>query len=845
MRSSELSIAIIVLLLITAVLGPMAEFHSSTQGSTPFQRPLPPNFTLSLHPTNLTIVRGTVDTSNITVTAVNGFLGTVTLAAAVHLNSTGVLAYLPNSTVTFTNSGPTAKIVLLKIYTTITNNPEIFYNVTVTGTSGTLTHSAVLTLILPRADIPPVASFTFTPTTPTAGTIVTFTSTSYDPDGTIIGWRWSFGDGRIATGPTTTHVYTNNANYTVTLLVVDNGNLTATTSQQITVVLDELPVANFTFAPFFPVARQNVTFNPGGSFDPDGIIVRYNWTFSDFTTIITFNNISVFHAFANAGSYNIILTVTDSSNFVGFAFATISVGPMSDELPVASFTFTPTNATVGQFVMFNGSASSDPDGVIVFWQWSFGDGQIFQNASGTTFHSYSFPGNYFVTLFVRDSGNQTSSTSTIIQIVPKPDIPPIAQFTFSPISPRVGVTVFFDGSASHDPDGFITSYTWSFGDNASQFGGSFAQHTYFTAGNYTVTLTVMDNAGLTGSASARITVLPRLQHDVAVTGVFPSFNTAIQSQTVGVTVNLADYGTNNETVAVSIYFNSTLAATRTNIPVFLNYFYNQVFIQFDTSSIQPGTYTVSATAILATDQNLSNNSLRDGQVTILSGPKLATTPNSGTLGTKIVVQGSGFATNQYGYPNQVLVTFDDMFLGFITTTTGNFSFTLNVPHAEPGIHLIKAQDSTSVHSSTSFTVLPEPGSLNVTLTVGAVFFPGDKVDIYALTIVNGVPVSPSGVAVSLTATLPNGTMRALTMSSIGPGLFKASFTAPNQIGTYALVAQAGINSSHASTLASFEVKPSWLNGQAPAVLSIAGIGAVLGLVALVWRNGYFRKDQQP
>jgi len=843
MRISKLSPIIIVLLLITAVLGPMAVFHSSTQGSTPSQRPPVPNFTLSLNPTNLTIVRGTVDSSNITVTAVNGFLGTVTLAATVGLNSTGILAFLPNSTVTFTSSGSTAKIVLLKIYTTITNNPEIFYNVTVTGTSDSLTHSATLALILPLADVPPVASFTFTPTIPTAGTIVTFTSTSYDPDGTIIGWRWSFGDGRIATGPITTHVYTNNANYTVTLLVVDNGNLTATTSRQITVVLDELPVANFTFAPLNPVAGQNVTFNPTGSFDPDGIIVRYNWTFSDFTTIITFNNSSVFHAFAKAGSYNVILTVTDSSNFVGFAFAIISVGPVADELPVARFTFTPLNATVHQLISFDGSKSSDPDGAIVFWQWNFGDGQIFLNATAFAFHSYSFPGTYFVSLFVRDSGNQTSSTSVLVQIVPKPDIPPIAQFTFSPTSPRVGVTVFFDGSASHDPDGYITSYQWSFGDNASQFGGSFAQHTYFTAGNYTVTLTVMDNAGLTGTTSARINVLPRLQHDVAVTSVFPSFNTAIQSQTVGVTVNLADYGSNNETVAVSIFFNSTLVATRTNIPVFLNYFYNQVFIQFDTSSIQPGTYTVSATAILATDQNLSNNSLSDGQVTILPGPKLTTTPTSGSLGTKVLVQGTGFATNQYGSPNQVLVTFDDMFEGFMTTTTGNFSFTMNVPNAEPGVHQIKAFDSTNVHASANFTVLAQPGSLAVTITVGALFFPGDKADIYALTSVNGVPVGPSGVSLRLTATLPNGTTISLPMSSVRSGLYKATFTVPNQLGTYALVAQASSNGSNASSLASFEAKPSWINGNGPAVLSIAGIGAAIGLVALVWRNGYFRKDQ--
>src|SRR6266700_2064306 len=172
-----------------------------------------------------------------------------------------------------------------------------------------------------------------------------------------------------------------------------------------------------------------------------------------------------------------------------------------------------------------------------------------------------------------------------------------------------------------------------------------------------------------------------------------------------------------------------------------------------------------------------------------------------------------------------------MFEGFITTTTGNFSFTMNVPNAEPGVHQIKAFDSTNVHASANFTVLAQPGSLTVTITVGALFFPGDKADIYALTSVNGVPVGPSGVSLRLTATLPNGTTINLSMSSVRAGLYKATFTVPNQLG------------SNASSLAGFEAKPSWINGNGPAVLSIAGIGAAIGLVALVWRNGYFRKDQ--
>jgi PKD repeat protein len=511
--------------------------------------------------------------------------------------------------------------------------------------------------------------------------------------------------------------------------------------------------------------------------------------------------------------------------------------------PTASFTFSPANPTTGQQVSFDGSASSDAGGFIVSYRWTFGDG-FNSTFAPFTQHSYSNPGNYTVVLTITDNGGLTSIATHRITVTPKPpDIAPTAQFTFFPTTPQQGNAVSFDGSQSRDPDGYIIAYAWNFGDNANGFGG-FIQHTYFTAGNFTVSLTVTDNAGLTGTVIARITVSPRPQHDVAVTGVFPNFNTVTQGQTVGVTVILANYGLQNETVNVSIFFNSTPVATKTNVPVLLNNYYgNQIFIQFDTSNIPAGNYTLSATAFLASDQNLSNNTLRDGQVTILPPPRLTATPTSGTVGTKVTVQGSGFATNQYGYPNQILVTFDDMFLGFTFTQTGSFNFTLNIPDAQPGSHLIKAFDSTNAYASAGFTVLPEPGSLTVNLTVGTVYFPGDKADIYALTTLNGVPVGPSGVTLSLTVTLPNGTTRTLPTSSVRPGLFKASFALPNQLGTYALVVQASINSSHASALASFEVKPSWLSSQQRTILSIAGIGAAIGLVALVWRTGYFRKNQ--
>jgi methionine-rich copper-binding protein CopC len=63
----------------------------------------------------------------------------------------------------------------------------------------------------------------------------------------------------------------------------------------------------------------------------------------------------------------------------------------------------------------------------------------------------------------------------------------------------------FDGSASTDPDGVIVSYAWDFGDTQTGT-GAVINHAYTTTGLKTVTLTVTDNDGLTGTDTAMITV---------------------------------------------------------------------------------------------------------------------------------------------------------------------------------------------------------------------------------------------------------------------------------------------------------------------------------------------------
>jgi len=87
------------------------------------------------------------------------------------------------------------------------------------------------------------------------------------------------------------------------------------------------------------------------------------------------------------------------------------------------------------------------------------------------------------------------------------------------VTPTIGApasTVFaFSATGSFDPDGRITSYTWSFGDGKTDAGEK-VNHIFFVAGGYQVTLTVTDNDGASRSTSVCVVVGPAFASPVNV-----------------------------------------------------------------------------------------------------------------------------------------------------------------------------------------------------------------------------------------------------------------------------------------------------------------------------------------
>ena len=112
-------------------------------------------------------------------------------------------------------------------------------------------------------------------------------------------------------------------------------------------------------------------------------------------------------------------------------------------------------------------------------------------------------GGAYVKFFVEafDNAGNNAKTSTFGYTVIIPNMPPIAEFSESASIVYTGEVINFNASDSYDPDGYIVSYSWDFGDGNTDSGVT-VSHSYVDDGEYTVTLKVVDNRGATDSKTA-------------------------------------------------------------------------------------------------------------------------------------------------------------------------------------------------------------------------------------------------------------------------------------------------------------------------------------------------------
>jgi PKD repeat protein len=250
----------------------------------------------------------------------------------------------------------------------------------------------------PPANQAPVADFSSS----CGGLVCTFTDRSFDPDGNVIGWSWTFGDGSTSSARSPSRTYAAGGTYPVGLTVTDNDGATHQRSGSVTV-------------------GSGIALNVTGRTDATKQYMTLLWSGATGTTVDVYRDGRFLnnqvndgkyintHGLPGAASYAYKVCQPATTNCSNSATVTFSGAPPLNQVPVADFS----SSCAGLACTFS-DRSADPDGSVSGWSWTFGDG------AGSTVrspsHSYATAGTYAISLTVADNLGATGQRSGSVAV---------------------------------------------------------------------------------------------------------------------------------------------------------------------------------------------------------------------------------------------------------------------------------------------------------------------------------------------------------------------------------------------------------------------------------------------
>ena len=425
------------------------------------------------------------------------------------------------------------------------------YEVVLTVSDGEgLQDSATVTIVVSEpipTNLPPTAVVSATPLTGEAPLEVSFTGNASTDDNAISSYDWDFTDGQTSQETDPIHTFTDPGTYEVVLTVSDEEGLQDSTT--VTIVVDAPdpvnlpPTAVASATPLTGEAPLEVSFTGNASTD-DNAVSAYDWDFLDGQTSQETDPV---HTFADPGTYEVVLTVSDEEGLQDSATVTIVVTDPNIE-GVTSFVLINAATNTDIITLYDGiqllnaqtenlllniRANTNPSTFgSVFLQLTGPVQQnknenvapyaLFGDVSGDYSGEFLPVGNYTLSATPFSGRNQSGiegATATLnFSIVEEiSNQPPLAIIMASEESGEAPLEVNFVGDQSADDNG-IVSYLWDFADGETANTAN-PTHIFVDPGTYDVVLTVSDGEGLQDSAMVTIVVSEPIPTNLPPTAV--------------------------------------------------------------------------------------------------------------------------------------------------------------------------------------------------------------------------------------------------------------------------------------------------------------------------------------
>lgn len=309
-------------------------------------------------------------------------------------------------------------------------------------------------------------------------------------------YEWNFGDGSptvTTTTPSTSHTYTNIGTYLAMLIAIDPATCNVRDTSYVHIrVGDVQSNLNFNMVKLNPCDSFRYQFNnlstapPAYPFNAQSFI----WDFGDGSPQVIAGTNSVTHDYANPGTYNVKLILTDTTYCNSPDSLTIQLRVAA--LVKAQFETPPTGCAPYNAVFNNTSIAGQT------FIWDFGDGTGSTDINPT--HLYVTAGTYTITLIANDPNtcNLTDTTRYTITVFNNP----VSNFTSSPVPPVENTPTSFDNLSSPD----AVTFKWLFGDGDTLLTSSRSQiqHQYNATGTFNACLIAYNAAGCADTSCQQV-----------------------------------------------------------------------------------------------------------------------------------------------------------------------------------------------------------------------------------------------------------------------------------------------------------------------------------------------------